>query len=286
MMMWFLWQHYFFSGCLPATACIYSGPSPVDLACPRNHLLHACRYRYCGYHPQDTAAGRDRTHYSFWSMRAVVYGFSINAASWLVCDTFLVIFCIFHVARIIPGIFVFFTHTRLIRMYSSYVAWSKTRVRYAVWSLVLLLVTGVRADPKCSYPYIWYFMYVREDCHFRYFIKIFHFFSRYLVVGSQYDFLFGFNNIRRNTCRSQFVRYKAKTWKQSCVILRRQRDDAVRQVARMNDCYGYTIVNCVWPQYSGMSQLDGVFCDKLTADAGWWRICVYVGQIKIYVLLW
>ena len=43
----------------------------------RHHLLHACRHWYCGCHPQDTAAvGRDITHYSFSSIRAVVYGFS------------------------------------------------------------------------------------------------------------------------------------------------------------------------------------------------------------------
>ena len=36
----------------------------------------------------------------------------------------------------------------------------------AVWSLVLLLVTGVRADPKYSYSYILYHMYVRKDCYF------------------------------------------------------------------------------------------------------------------------
>ena len=30
-----------------------------------------------GCHPQDTAVGRDRNHYSFSSIRAVVYGFSI-----------------------------------------------------------------------------------------------------------------------------------------------------------------------------------------------------------------
>ena len=33
----------------------------------------------------------------------------------------------------------------------------------AVWSLVQLLVTGVRADPKYSYSHVWYHMYVRED---------------------------------------------------------------------------------------------------------------------------
>ena len=43
---------------------------------------------------------------------------------------------------------------------------------------------------------------------------------------------------------------------------------AVRQIASMNDSYGYTIVNYVWPHYSSVTQLAGVFGNKLTADAG------------------
>ena len=84
----------------------------------------------------------------------------------------------------------------------------------AVWSLVLLLVTGVRADPKYSYSYLVYgiiCMYVRIvtfDFSLKY---VFYFFSRYLVVGGRYDFFFGFNNMRSNTARSDFVRYQAKT---------------------------------------------------------------------------
>ena len=74
--------------------------------------------------------------------------------------------------------------------------------------------------------------------------------------------------MRRNTRRSDFVQYQAKTWKQPCVAFRGQSDAAVRQIASMNDSYGYTIVNCVWPHYSSISQLAGVFCNKLTADAG------------------
>ena len=38
--------------------------------------------------------------------------------------------------------------------------------------------------------------------------------------------------------------------KQPCVAFRGQGDAAVRQIANMNDSYGYTIVNCVWPHYS------------------------------------
>ena len=52
--------------------------------------------------------------------------------------------------------------------------------RDAVWSLVLLLVAGVRADPKYSYSYDITCMYVRIstfDFSFKY---VFHFFSRYV----------------------------------------------------------------------------------------------------------
>ena len=75
----FLWQHEIYLWHLPGTASLYS-ETPVDLACLRNHLLHAaCRYWYCGCHPQDTAVGRDRTHHSFSSIRAVVYCFSMRS---------------------------------------------------------------------------------------------------------------------------------------------------------------------------------------------------------------
>ena len=84
----------------------------------------------------------------------------------------------------------------------------------AVCSLVLLLVTGVSADPKHSYSYDTICKYVRI-VNFLFFIEIFHSFNRYLliliVVGSRYDFFFGFNNMRHDTCRSDFVRYQAKT---------------------------------------------------------------------------
>ena len=152
-------------------------------------------------------------------------------------------------------------------------------------SCKLLLVTGVRADSKYSYSYIWYHMYVRR---WGLFLLIFHwnisFFCRYLVVGT--IFFSVSNNMRRNTSRSDFVRYQAKTWKQPCVAFRGQGDAAVRQIASMNDSYGYTIVNWVWSQYNSISQLlvAGVFCNKLTAETGWRRIYIYVGQITIYVL--
>ena len=152
--MCFLWQHEIYLRYLPGTACFYSGPSPVDLACLRNYLLHACRYWYCGCHPQDTAVGRDVTHYSFSSIRAVVYGFASNMRSkWVGLRRTEVLFLC---------LFVFFTRTRMIRTYSSYIVWSKTRMRCgllyhttfsywgACWSKVLVLI-------------IWYHMHVREE---------------------------------------------------------------------------------------------------------------------------
>ena len=122
---------------------------------------------------------------------------------------------------------------------------------------------------------IWYHMRVREDCSFWFFNEISHFFSRYLVVGT--IFFFGFNNMRRNTRRSDFVQYQAKTWKQPCVAFRGQSDAAVRQIASMNDSYGYTVVNCVrhttvvsqswlasFVTNSQLTQADEVF--KYTSD--------------------
>ena len=74
--------------------------------------------------------------------------------------------------------------------------------------------------------------------------------------------------MRRNTYRSDSVRYQAKTLKQPCVAFRGQGDGVVRQIASMDDSYGYTFVNCVWPHCSSISELAGIFCNKLTADSG------------------
>ena len=106
----------------------------------------------------------------------------ICATRWLVYDVLFL--CLF----------VFFTRTRMIHTYSSYVLWSKTRMRCGLlyiyttfsywgpcWSKALVLI--------CM---IWWWI-------FRFFIEIFYFFSRYIVVGSRYDFFFGFNNMPRNT---------------------------------------------------------------------------------------
>ena len=69
--------------------------------------------------------------------------------------------------------------------------------------------------------------------------------------------------------------------KQPCVAFRGPGDAAatVKQIASMNDSYGYTIVNLVWPHYSSsIAQLVGVFCNKLTADAGRRRIYLYISR--------
>ena len=128
---------------LPGTACLYSEPSPVDLACLRNHLLHACRcYWYRGWHQQDDAVGRDITHYSFSNIRAVVCGFSSNMRSKLVSlrrNITLVFICIFHA-------YSYDTYILVVRCVN--------QNKDTVWSVVLLLVTGVCADPKYSYSYI------------------------------------------------------------------------------------------------------------------------------------
>ena len=39
----------------------------------------------------------------------------------------------------------------------------------------------------------------------------------------------------------------------------RRQGDAVRQIASMNDCYGYTTVNCVWSHSNSVPQLADVF---------------------------
>ena len=70
--------------------------------------------------------------------------------------------------------------------------------------------------------------------------------------------------------------------KQPCVAFRGQGDDPVRQISSMNGSYGYTIVNCVRSLYSSISQVAGIFRNKLTADAGWRRICICVRPITIY----
>ena len=177
-MVCFLWQHEIYLWYLPGTVCLYSGPSPVDLACLRNHLLHAWRYwYYYGCHPQDTAVGRDITHYSFSSIRAVVYGFSSNMRSKLVCLRRIIraFICIFYA-----------THTTYFHAYSydTYILVVRCmkQNKDAVWSLVYTTFSYWGACWSKVLVLIWYHMYVRGDCYFWFFIEMFHFFSRYLVL--------------------------------------------------------------------------------------------------------
>ena len=152
--MCFLWQHEIYLWYLPGTACLYSGPSPVDLACLRNHLLHACRYWYCGCHPQDTSC-RERRNSLFvfeytssrvWFLQNNCYkiksrqlwdrAFHRNSSLQAAWDT-----SIFYQAKQGCGVI------------------SCTTFSYwgACWSKVLVL--------------IWYHTYVREDCYFWFFIE-------------------------------------------------------------------------------------------------------------------
>ena len=134
---------------------LLGGPSRVDLACLRNYLLHACRYWYCGCHLQDTGVGRNRTHHSFSSIRAVVYGFSSNMRRKLVGlrRVILVFFCVLYATRILPGVFhaysLWYVHARR-------TLYKTKQICGVVSCIILLLVTGVRADQKCSYSYPWY----------------------------------------------------------------------------------------------------------------------------------
>ena len=175
--MCFLRQHEIYLWYLPGTACLNAGPSPVDLACLRNHLLHACRYWYGGCHPQDTAAGRDRTHYSFSSIHAVVYGYSSNIArqvGWFTTyDNILVFICILYATLVYCSlVFVWYVHTlrTLLEAKQGCRVVASTSFSYcgAYWSKVLALT--------------WYLMYVREFSYFWFFIEIFRSLSRCLVV--------------------------------------------------------------------------------------------------------
>ena len=181
-MMFFLWQRETYLWYLPGTPCLCGGPSPVDLACLRNHLLHARRYWYCGCHPQDTAVGRDRTHYSFSSIRAVVHGLSSNMRSKLVGlrRIVLVYICIFYATRTtrynFSHVLVWYVYTR-------------RRLHQAKQGCGVVSCTAFsRAGPKCSYSYDSICMYVRIVTFNCYQVS----FSRCLVVDSRYDFFFGF----------------------------------------------------------------------------------------------
>ena len=122
-------------------------------------------------------------------------------------------------------------------------------------------------------------MYVREDCCFWFLTEFFPFFSKYLVVGNRYDF---FCRFQCNSAQHMPVGFCSIPNENMKTSFRVQGNAAVRQIASMNHSYGYSIVNCVWPRYSSISQLAGNYCNMLAADAGWRRIWIYVGQITIY----
>ena len=99
---------------------------------------------------------------------------AICAASWLVYDVIFLCLFVFFV-RFVPGIF----HAHSFDTYILDVRCMKQN-KDAVWSLVLLLVTGVRADPKYSYSYDIICMYVRI-VSFDFSLKcVFVFFSQYV----------------------------------------------------------------------------------------------------------
>ena len=182
----FLRQHEINLWYLPGTACLYSGPSPVYLACLRNHLLHACRYGYCGCHLEGTAVGKDITHYSFSSIPAVVYGFSSNMRSKFVGlrRIVLVFISIFYATRTryFSCVLVWYVHTRctLHEANQGCCAVSCTSFSYwgACWSKVL-----VRRTHIISYVCTWGLLLLIIHWNIS-------FFCRYLVVGSRYDFFF------------------------------------------------------------------------------------------------
>ena len=148
---------------LPRTACLYSGLSPVHVACLRDHLLHACRYWCGGCNPQDTAVERqnslfvlDYTSSRIWFLYSTYYKMKTSAGRSKISSK--LIFAIY------------------VRYFD--LVWSKTRMRVVscitfscwgvCWSEVLVL--------------IWYHKYVRENCYFWFSLKyVFHFFRRYLV---------------------------------------------------------------------------------------------------------
>ena len=112
-----------------------------------------------------------------------------------------------------------------------------------------MLIQSARTHHMIPYACTWGIFWI--------FIEIVHFFSRYLVVGSRYVFFSvsitcGATHAGRILFDTKRKRENSRVWPFEVG------DAAVRQVASMNDSYGLTIVNCVWPQYNSISQLAGV----------------------------
>ena len=133
-------------------------------------------------HPQDTAVGRHNSIFVLEHTSSRV-GFSSNMRRKLVGlrRMILVFICIFYATRTTRYFSrVWYVHTRTLyeaKQGCGVVSCTIFSCWGACWSKVLVLI---------------YHMYVREDCYFWFFIEIFHFFSRYLVVGSRHDFFFVF----------------------------------------------------------------------------------------------
>ena len=86
------------------------------------------------------------------------------------------------------------------------------RKKGAVWSLVLRRYWGACWSKVPLH--IWCHMYIRT---WGMLLSIFHsnisyLFSRCLVDGSRQNLFFGFNKLRVNICRSDFIRHQAKMW--------------------------------------------------------------------------
>ena len=171
----FLCQQEIYLWYLPGTTFLYSGPSPVDLACLWNHLLHAYRYLrmsllilwlsptgYCCREGHSSLLVLECTSSRVWFLNQ----YSRQVGCFTTYDIILVFICISYTTR-----------ARYFQSYSydTYllVVRCLKQNKDAVWSLVLLLVTGVRADPKYSYSYDIICMYVRIvtfDFSLKYFI--------------------------------------------------------------------------------------------------------------------
>ena len=143
-MMCFLWQNEIYLWFLPGTACLSSGPSPVDLTCLPNHLPHACRSWYCVCHPQVTPVGGDIAQYSFSTRWAVVYGFSSS----------------YYKVKNVSCEIEDFIKCHLWKLRGILRSCMKQN-KDAVWSLVLRLCIGISADPKYSCSYDIMCIYVR-----------------------------------------------------------------------------------------------------------------------------
>ena len=80
---------------------------------------------------------------------------AICAASWLVYDVPVLFLCSFFFFFLRPVSGTYFSRVLVYQVYDTYILVVRCmkQTEDAVWPLVLLLVTGVRADPEYSYSY-------------------------------------------------------------------------------------------------------------------------------------